>query len=266
MQNKTLKVSVITVCRNAENVIEKTISSVVGQTYGNIEYIIVDGASRDKTMEIVTRYAEKGNIQYITEPDQGIYDAMNKGIRMSTGDYLEFLNAGDALINHNVIEKVVDEITECRADIVYGNILYHYPDGSERTRVYGKFCSTLFYYLLGDCINHQAIFAARQCFQERGFDTTYRICADREWLLRSKKKKYSFKALNMLICRYSLEEENESVKNHDIYMKEAKRCIWENLREGYFLFWLINKIREGRVSAKVLHMVYKLFFIRNKEI
>lgn len=154
LQNKALKVSVITVCRNAENVIEKTISSVVEQTYENIEYIIVDGASQDKTLEIVTRYAEKGNIKYITEPDRGIYDAMNKGIRMSTGDYLEFLNAGDALINHNVIEKVVDEITKCQADIVYGNILYHYSDGSERTRVYGQFCSTLFYYLLGLSLIH----------------------------------------------------------------------------------------------------------------
>lgn len=262
MQNRKLKISIITVCRNAEKVIEKTISSVLGQTYENIEYIIVDGASQDKTMEIITHYADKGKIKYISEPDKGIYDAMNKGIRMASGDYLEFLNAGDALINHNVVDKVADKITECRADIVYGNILYQYPDGSERKRVYGQFCSTFFYYLLGDCINHQAIFAAKRCLEGKGFDTTYRICADREWMLRMKKKQYGFKALNLSICSYSLGEENESVKNHDLYRKEAERCVRENLREGYFLFWLINKIREGRMSAKVLHGIYRMIFIR----
>ena len=260
-----VKISIITVCRNAGWVIEQTIKSVLEQEYKNIEYIIVDGNSQDETMDIVRRYAEEGKIKYISEPDQGIYDAMNKGIRMATGDYLQFLNAGDALINCGVIMKVAERIAESQVDIVYGNILYQYPDGNESIRVYGQFCSTFFYYLLGDCINHQAIFAARQCLEGKGFDTTYCICADREWMLRMKRQKRNFKALNFLICSYSLDTKSESVKNHDIYMREAARCIRENLRVGYFLFWLINEIRAGKVSAKLLHEVYKLIFIQKKK-
>ena len=258
----TLKISIITVCRNAEKVIEQTIKSVIGQTYNNIEYIIVDGASQDSTLDIVRVYLSKGNIRYISEPDNGIYDAMNKGIRMATGDYIQFLNAGDAFFSDDVVDKVVRNINSCKADVVYGNILYQYPDGSEGIRVYGQVCSTLFYFLLGDCINHQAIFAGRQCFAEGGFDTMYRICADREWMLRTKKKKYRFKALNLLICRYSLDMASESVRNHDLYKLEAAKCIWENLRAGYFLFWMIDRIREGNVSAKMLHMIYEMVFIR----
>lgn len=262
MQNKTLKITVITVCYNAEDTIEQTIKSVLRQTYPNIEYIVVDGASQDKTMDVVKQYAGEGKIKWISEPDGGIYDAMNKGIRMATGDYLQFLNAGDTLIDYDVIAKVAEKIAISHADIVYGNILYQYPDGSENVRTYGQFCSTLFYYLLGDCINHQAIYAARKCLQGNGFDTTYRICADREWMLRMKKHKCRFEATDLLICSYSLDTDSASVKNHDVYMKEAERCIWENLRAGYLLFWLINKIREGRLSAKILHGVYKVVFIR----
>ena len=243
--------------------IEETVKSVVGQTYPDIEYIIVDGASRDKTSDIITRCTAKSNIKFISEPDDGIYDAMNKGIRMATGDYLQFLNAGDVLNSCDVVAKVAEKIKVCQADIVYGNILYRNPDDSEKMRVYGQFCSTLFYYLLGDCINHQAIFAARECLIGKEFDVSYRICADREWMLRMKKQKYRFKSIGLLICSYSLDSESASVKNHDIYMKEAERCIREHLRSGYFLFWLINKIRAGRITSKMLHGIYQIVFIRN---
>lgn len=262
MKNSNLKISIITVCRNAEHIIEKTIKSVLGQKYKNIEYIIVDGNSQDKTLDIVMRYAKGGKLKYISETDGGIYDAMNKGILIATGEYLQFLNAGDALVNCDVITKVVGRIAETQADIVYGNILYEYPDGSKNVRVYGQFCSKLFYYLSGDCINHQAIFAAKRCLGGNGFNTTYRICADREWMLRMKKSKRSFRALNLLICSYSLDTESVSVKNHDIYKSEAERCILENFRVGYSVFWLINKIREGKVSAGILHGLYKLVYIR----
>lgn len=258
----TIKISIVTVCYNAEDTIEETIKSVLEQTYPNIEYIIVDGASQDKTPDIITRCTAKRNVRFISEPDDGIYDAMNKGIRMATGDYLQFLNAGDVLCSCDVVAKVAEKIKTCQADIVYGNILYHNPDGSEDTRVYGQFCSTLFYYLLGDCINHQAIFAARECLKGKEFDISYRICADREWMMRMKKQKYRFKAIDLLICSYSLDSESASVKNHDIYMEEAERCIREHLRSGYFLFWLINKIREGRITSKILHGMYQMVFIR----
>ena len=96
LQHLHPKFSIITVTYNAGALIEDTIQSVITQTYKNIEYIIVDGASTDKTMSIVTRYREHIHT-VVSEPDHGLYDAMNKGIRLATGDYVCFLNAGDEL-------------------------------------------------------------------------------------------------------------------------------------------------------------------------
>lgn len=256
-----MKISIVTVCYNAEQVIEETIKSVLKQTYQNIEYIIVDGASKDGTLDIIRKYESEKRIRFISEPDKGIYDAMNKGSRRATGDYVQFLNAGDTLANEYVVEKVVRQIEESLADIVYGDIIYQYPDGSTNRRVYGQFCSSLFYYLSGDCINHQAMFAKRECFDKHPFDLAYRICADREWMLCLKKEGYTFKAMNMLICAYSLDESSASIQNSDIYFEEAARCIREHLRLGYWLYFIVDRIRHGKLSAKILHALYNIVFI-----
>lgn len=259
---REIKISVITVCYNAEKVIEETIQSVLAQDYHNIEYIIVDGLSKDATMDIVMQYASEDKIKWISEMDKGIYDAMNKGIAMASGDYVQFLNAGDVFVDSYIVSKVAAGISDADADIIYGHILYRYPDGSVKQRNYTQFCATKLYYLLGDCINHQAIFSKRECLKQR-FDITYVICADREWMLRVKKQGCKFKAIDQVICRYSLDEESVSVKNHELYKQEADRCIKQHLRGGYWLFALVNRIREGKLSAKILHGIYKLAFINN---
>lgn len=260
-----MKISVITVCYNAEKVIQQTMQSVMNQSYTDIEYIIIDGASTDGTMELVKKYADEKRVRYISEPDNGIYDAMNKGIRLATGDYLEFLNAGDVFVNNDVIKSVVQKIEANPADVMYGDIIYEYPDKTTSVRIYGQFCSSLFYYLLGDCINHQAIFARRECFEKNIFDAEYRICADREWMMRVKKGGKSFCAMNLLICKYPLDEESVSIKNKELSDKEAELCVKKHLKLGYPVFWMLNKIRSGRVSAKILHWFYKLVFLRRKK-
>lgn len=261
---ESIKISIVTVCYNAEKIIENTILSVLGQTYQNIEYILVDGKSEDRTLQIIKKYSGDRRIRYVSELDEGIYDAMNKGGCMATGDYIQFLNAGDLLVNAKVVEEVVAQIKEENYDIVYGDIVYCFPDGSKSKRVYGQFCSSWFYYLLGDCINHQAIFARRKCIQENGFDTSYKICADREWMIRLKKQHIKYKALRTLICQYSLDDNSASVKNKELYKDEAKRCVKAYFGVGYVLFWLVEKIRDGKVSALVLHKIYKIVFIKNK--
>lgn len=258
-----VKISVITVCYNAESVIEKTIRSVLNQTYEDLEYIIVDGASKDHTPDIIEGYLMDTRVKYLSEPDKGIYDAMNKGAGMATGDYLEFLNAGDVLADDQVISHIAERAGRSGADILYGDILYINPDGTTEKRVYRQFCSSLFYYLLGDCINHQAIFAKRDCFKQ-GFDLTYRICADREWMLRQKKQGKTFLATGILICKYSLDENSASIRDKKRYYDEADRCVKEHLKSGYFLFWGLNKIRNGKVSSKVLHTCYRFVFLRRK--
>lgn len=259
-----VKISIITVSFQAEKVIEETIQSVLKQTYQNIEYIIVDGASKDGTLDIIRKYESDKRIRFVSEPDKGIYDAMNKGSRLATGDYIQFLNAGDILVDSSVIEKVVAQIEKNKADVVYGDIIYQYPDGSTNRRVYGQFCSSRIYYLLGDCINHQAMFAKRECFDKHPFDLAYRICADREWMLRLKKEGYTFKAMNILICAYSLDENSASIQNSNVYFEEAARCIKEHLRLGYWLYFIVDRIRHGEFSAKILHGIYKIVFIRKE--
>lgn len=114
------KATIITVSFNAVNDIEKTLLSVINQTYHNIEYIIIDGGSTDGTVDIIKKYSNK--ISYwISEPDKGIYDAMNKGIKKATGDWINFMNCGDLFAKNNVIEEVFKQIKDKDYDIVYGN-------------------------------------------------------------------------------------------------------------------------------------------------
>lgn len=258
------KITVVTVCFNAEDVIEKTIESVLNQTYKNLEYIIVDGKSNDKTLEIVERYAKKDNrIVYISEEDKGLYDAMNKGINMSSGDYIEFLNAGDFFNSQNVISDVVEYIGSQKADIYYGDIIYEYPDGKQSKRIYSQFCQTSLYYLLGDCINHQAIFASKDCFSKNNFDISrYRFCADRDWMIRQKKAGKKYKAMGTTICNYSLEPDSQSVKNEKLVFEEARELIKRYYILGYPVYWVVDKIRNSKRMSKMLHMIYELVFLR----
>lgn len=114
-----MRITVVTVCYNAENLIEETIKSVVGQTHSDLEYIIIDGNSSDRTMEIVGRYSDKIS-RIISEPDNGIYDAMNKGIELATGQYINFMNAGDTFTDKDVVKNIVSNL-DPSTDIIYGD-------------------------------------------------------------------------------------------------------------------------------------------------
>ena len=259
-----IMITVITVTYNAASTIEDTIRSVISQDYRNLDYVIVDGASTDGTQDIIRRYAEEDSrIRYVSEPDNGLYDAMNKGARMAVGDYINYLNSGDHYTDNKVISDIADRLRE-GADIIYGNIVYMNPDGSECVRTYSQFCSSLFYYLLGDCINHQAIFAGKGCFDENTFDTAYRISADREWMIRQKKAGKAYKSVDRLICCYSLDENSVSVKNVKLTWRENGIIIRKHLMPGYPLYCFINLLRNGSVSSKVLHKLYEIAFIRGQ--
>ena len=163
-------VSIITVVFNGEKYLEETILSVINQSYGNIEYIIVDGGSTDGTLNFIKKYEDK--IDYwISEPDNGIYDAMNKAISIANGEYINFMNAGDSFVDLTTLEKVVPFLKE---DFVYGNhkvFLNNVDDGvSVNVESYsGKrnipFC-------------HQSLFARSSCLLRYPFDLNYKIAAD----------------------------------------------------------------------------------------
>ena len=258
-----IKLSIITVCYNTEQIISKTIESVITQTYSNLEYIIIDGASTDQTLSIIDSYLDIPYIQLYSEKDTGIYDAMNKGISRASGDYLYFLNAGDTLWNEFTLEKVADMCNPEIVNVFYGSIMYQYADGRSEKRKYGKSCGSLFYYLTGDCINHQAMFAHRQCFQNRVFnDEQYRICADRDWMMRVKRAGVPFICLNQMIANYSLDEKSASIREKQCADREARNCVRENIPLGYPVFLLFDFIRNNRALGRILHWTYRFLYIR----
>ena len=130
-----MKVSVITATWNSGKTLRTTLDSVLNQSYPDIEHIIVDGGSTDNTMEIIREYEPRynGRLRYISEPDKGLYDAMNKGIRMATGEVVGILNSDDFYTSSDVVEKLEKELATNRVDAVYGDI--HFVDGNDRVNV-----------------------------------------------------------------------------------------------------------------------------------
>lgn len=176
-------VSIITVCYNAADNIEKTIISVLSQSYKNIEYIIVDGKSTDGTMDIVKIY-EKKISKIICEDDNGIYDAMNKAVKSARGDWIYFLNSGDLLHDNGIVQNVISSYLKNRnANIIYGDIIVYDHDIFEHQKSYRP---TSFHIMSRGGINHQAIFAKKELFQQsEPFNLNYRVYADYNWLLKS---------------------------------------------------------------------------------
>ncbi|AJI46845.1 glycosyltransferase [Francisella philomiragia] len=119
---QNIKFTVITVCYNSERTMQRTLQSIKDQTYKNIEYIIIDGGSTDKTLEIISNYSDIVNI-LVSEPDNGIYDAMNKGIKLATGDYIGFLNSDDYYTN-DIFEEYNNVLVNKSYDFVYSNIFF----------------------------------------------------------------------------------------------------------------------------------------------
>lgn len=175
------KISIITVCFNAEKSIEKTIQSVISQTYPNIEYIVIDGGSTDDTQNILRSHKNHINT-LISEKDEGIYDAMNKGLGQAHGDFVYFLNSGDYLHRNTILAEIVRSIQKNDAyDLYTGDIIYYDSKGSECLSGYRE--NHVDY--LEKVICHQAIIARKSVFDRYGnFDTRYKIYADYDWLLR----------------------------------------------------------------------------------
>jgi glycosyltransferase involved in cell wall biosynthesis len=175
--------SIITIVRNGAGSLERTILSVLQQTYANIEYIIIDGGSTDGTLDIISKYNDK--IAYwLSEPDQGISDAFNKGVASSTGEFVGFLNADDWL-SPDQIELGVKALLDSSADFAFGDLLFHDEAGRVLYRINGDpdYKRTIHSKMPELC--HPTVLARRTAFEQIGpFDTRYRYAMDYEWFLR----------------------------------------------------------------------------------
>ena len=180
-----MKISIITVVLNREKTIGHTINSVLNQSYKNLELIIIDGRSSDKTLDIIKSYGSNVD-HFLSEDDNGLYDAMNKGIRLSTGEVIGFLNSDDFYANDNVLEQVAGEFNRLDVDSVFANLVYVKPvDINKFVRHFdsGHFKPSLFCY--GIAPAHPTFFAKKAVYDKHGsFRTDMKCAADFDLLVR----------------------------------------------------------------------------------
>ncbi len=180
-----MKFSIITISYNAAETIADTLRSVADQTYPEVEHIVVDGDSNDGTQEIIAQYSTRV-AKFISEPDKGIYDAMNKGLALSTGDVIGFLNADDVYIDNNIIFKVANHMETEKLDALYGDVAFFRAENPERTvrRYRSKYFSPK-RIALGWMPAHPSLFIQKRIYKRFGlFDTKYQIAGDFEFVAR----------------------------------------------------------------------------------
>lgn len=211
-----MKISVVTVCYNAVGLIEGTIRSVTGQTYPDVEYIVIDGASTDGTTDIIRRYSDR--ISYwISEPDKGIYDAMNKGIAAASGDYVIFMNAGDRFTDPHVLQSAAPLLGH--HTVVSGQWNRCYSNGNVKNGVQKNL--SVFKTEMPIC--HQATFTRLQYHKEHLFDTSFRLSADYDFFYKAWRRSESFLYIDLTVVDF-LEAEGASADNISASVMEREQA------------------------------------------
>lgn len=236
MGKETPLITIATVTYNAEPTIERTLQSVEEQTYPRIEHLIIDGCSTDHTMGHIQRYVERNGerphlIRVVREPDNGLYDAMNKGIALASGDYLVFLNAGDRLHEASTIEQIVDK-TGWQRDRANFAVLYgetDLVDGEGRflrhRRLQAPERLTSKSFLQGMLVCHQSFYVRTDIARTEPYDLRYRYSADYDWCIRIMKRaeRRRLRFLNTELILTDYLSEGLTTKNH-------RRSLLERLR------------------------------------
>ena len=192
-------VTVVTVVFNDEAHIEKTIQSVLRQSYSNIEYIIIDGASTDATCSIIEKYREKIDF-FLSEKDKGVYDGMNKGIQLAKGEWIHFLNSGDVFYDENVISGVFNNYTDNGESTIYGDTIYYNPNENVKTRVVARRVTNEPGSFMPSC--HQSIFTRAVELKNYPFDLRYRVYADSNFYYELSKRNNKGLYTNSVISIY----------------------------------------------------------------
>ncbi len=185
-----MKLSIITINYNNAEGLRKTMESVLAQTYTEIEYIIVDGASTDGSVDVIRELATRPTIKWVSEKDKGIYNAMNKGIRMATGEYIEILNSGDILFDANVTQRMIEHLDQINSQnenpigILYGNMIKVNAQGKVVGKSgYTEYSLRQFY---SSTLNHDCAYIRRDLFEEYGlYDEQLKIVSDWKWYLQA---------------------------------------------------------------------------------
>lgn len=246
------KISIITVVYNGERHLEQTIRSVIRQTYKDFEYIIIDGGSKDNTLSIIKKYAKHID-SWISEPDKGIYDAMNKGIGKAKGDFLYFLNSDDYLHDKEVLKVVANHFRE-DIDCVFGDFIYVYPTHKEY-RPQKKGLKRL---RQGIPILHQSLFMRKALIKKAGcFDTKYRIAADIDLECKTMTESNStYIPRPICVFRYGGESSQLAKMRKEVTgILMAKYGLWN---AGTYVFVIRTKIRQKLELLNLISSFRKL--------
>jgi glycosyltransferase involved in cell wall biosynthesis len=235
------KIAVITVCYNAAAVIEQTIESVLRQTYDNIEYVVIDGGSTDGTVAILQKYSDRLS-KWVSEPDKGIYDAMNKGIDLVTGNWVYFIGAGDEL--NNVLDGVAGKLVKTNC-VYYGDVFRE-----DIKQVYDGEYSAYRLAVLNIC--HQAIFYPLAALKKYRYNTKYPLLADHELNMRIYgDKDFVFEYMPLIIANY--EGDGLSALSWDLdFFKDKMKIVKESFPLPVYLYALTR-----RKMARLLTNKYK---------
>jgi glycosyltransferase involved in cell wall biosynthesis len=244
------KISIITVVLNRKELLEKTIESIISQSNNNFEIVIIDGGSTDGTIEIIKKYSD--NISYwISEPDKGIYDAMNKGLKSATGDFVWFLNAGDEIYSDDTLQKIVS--LNVLPDVFYGDVEYIDENRKELgTRILKKPPDNFSWrsLLKGMVVSHQSFIIKKE--KSEFYNPDYKYCADIDWMINSMKNCEDVYNTKMILSKFLTG--GYSKRNIIKSNKERYRILRKNF--GFFpVIW----------SHIILGITFAGYFFSNKK-
>lgn len=242
------KLTVITIVYNNVRDIKRTIESVINQTYQDIEYLIIDGASTDGTLEIVKQYENRVS-RIVSEPDKGIYDAMNKGLALAKGDYILFMNSGDEIYDKDTVEHIFNQP---EADIYYGETEMYNDDwqslGQRRHKAPKTFNWRSFKY--GMNISHQAIYIKKNLTEP--YDLQYKYSADIDWIIKAAKKTKNIRNVNRYVAKYLVG--GMSKKKHK-----------ESLRERFNIFTKYYGLTSNLINHAVIAFNLAWYYLKHKK-
>jgi len=239
--------SIITVTYNASRWLERTVQSIISQMYPHIEYIIVDGNSTDGTQDIIKKY-HSSITHWVSEPDKGLYDAMNKGLKLASGDYVWFINAGDTLYSETTVQEIVNALGGGNLpDIIYGEtqIVDEQGDSLAMRRLKAPENLSWKSFSMGMLVCHQSFLVKRSIAEQ--YDLQYRFTADYDWCIRCLKKANTVFNTHLILSRFM--EAGLSAANRKESLQERYRIMCENY---------------GKLPTQIRHIWFALRFYAAK--
>ncbi len=244
-----IKISIITINFNNLNGLKRTVESVINQTYKNIEYIIIDGGSTDGSAEYIEQM-QQHFAYWVSEPDNGIYNAMNKGIEKATGEYCHFLNSGDYYYSPDTLNKTV--LTFDSYDIIYGAAVCANESGIH----YPPFNISLIDLYRQNIINHQAAFILTELLKETPYNEEYKIASDWEFFFQRMLDNKSFKGIRLPICYYEPDGISRIVESKKTHADERKKIITQKLPPCVINdYELLLKLRFNRLYPNYIKVI-----------